>query len=148
LQPGSDYAIPDPAGVNGSTNKVAGIFQGRPADFGGAASGTLTFPAGNGSHNPQPITFTVFNDTLTEFNRDFQIELYDTDTQGNPFQVGMVAQTTVTILFDDANPPAGSVDELYNPDFSLDLVVPAGPLGGTPIQQPGTDANGLVNALV
>jgi uncharacterized delta-60 repeat protein len=148
LQPGSDYAIPDPTGVNGNgSNVVANIRQGRPADFGGAASGTLTFPSGNRSHDPQPITFVVYNNTLTEFNRDFQIELYDTDSQGAPFQVGMVAQTTVTILFDDANPPAGSVDELYNPDFGLDLVVPAGPQGGTPLEQPGTDANGVVNAL-
>ncbi|HLX70901.1 MAG TPA: Calx-beta domain-containing protein [Verrucomicrobiae bacterium] len=149
LEPGSDYAIPDVNGANGNgKNQVANIFQTSPADFGGAANGTLSFPSGAHAHDPQPVTFTVFENSLTEFNRDFQIELYATDSQGNPYQVGMVAQTTVTILFDDANPPAGSVDELYNPDFGLDLVVPAGPQGGQPLEQPGTDANGQVNALV
>lgn len=147
LQPGSDYAIPNSPRGSGS-NQVANIFQTSPADFDGAANGTLTFQAGTHSHDAQPITFTVLNNSLTEFNRDFQIELYANDSQGNPYQVGMVAQTTVTILFDDANPPAGSVDELYNPDFGLDLVVPAGPQGGQPLDQPGTDANGEVNALV
>ena len=51
---------------------------------------------------------------------------------------GMVDQTTVTILSDDNHPPAGSVDEVYNPDFSYNM------LGFFPtvppqMSHPGTD---------
>ncbi len=38
--------------------------------------------------------------------------------------VGMNAETTVTILFNDQHPPAGSVDEIYNADFNGDLALP------------------------
>ncbi len=41
-----------------------------------------------------------------------------------PVLVGMNSETTVTILFNDQNPPAGSVDELYNADFNGDLALP------------------------
>ena len=33
-------------------------------------------------------------------------------------------ETTVTVLFNDMNPPAGSVDELYNADFYGGLALP------------------------
>jgi hypothetical protein len=41
-----------------------------------------------------------------------------------PVLLGMNSETTVTILFNDQNPPAGSVDELYNADFNSDLALP------------------------
>jgi uncharacterized delta-60 repeat protein len=141
LQPGSDYAIPN----GGKT--VGGILNplNTAADFDApVATGTLSFPSGNAAFNSQPITFTIFNTNAAAFNRDFQIDLYALDQQGNPYQVGMVAQASVTILFDDSNAPAGSVDEFYNPDFSLDLVPPQ---SVEPLNQPGTDPNGQVNSV-
>jgi len=57
-------------------------------------------------------------------------------------KVGMVAETTVTIMFDDQHPPAGSVDELYNADFNLNLKLPASSIPVTSPQNnphPGTD---------
>lgn len=141
LQAGSDYAIPNGGKV------VGGILNplNTAPDFDAVASGTLTFPAGpgNGYNNAQPITFTIFNTNATAFNRDFTIDLFAVQNGGS-YQVGMIAQATVTILFDDSNAPAGSVDEFYNPDFSLDLVPPQ---SVEPLTQPGTDPNGQVNAV-
>ena len=143
LQPGSDYATP-------ATVKTGGIIGRAPSDFAAdAETGTLSFP-GNNDPNLQPITFTVNNDTLTEFNEDFHISLYDV-VKNASIPVGMINETTVTIMFDDEDPPAGSVDEFYNPDFGLDLIPNATngvPVSSTPREQPGTDKNGQVNALI
>ena len=119
LQPGSDYAVPTPP-----TNNV---FRGRNSDF-VLVAGSLTFPASpaNG-YSLQPLTFTVPVTSLTKFNRDFRIQLFETRHIGNrDYTVlpGMNAETTVTILVNDQNPPAGSVDELYNADFNGDLALP------------------------
>ncbi len=143
LQPGSDYATP--------TNFNSIAIDGRdPVDFAADnETGTLTFPGGN-DQRLQPITFTVNNDDLTEFNEDFRISLYG-EVNNAPTPVGMINETTVTIMFDDEDPPAGSVDEFYNPDFGLDLipsVTNAVPVSSTPRDQPGTDSQGQVNALV
>ncbi|MGH7951654.1 MAG: Calx-beta domain-containing protein, partial [Limisphaerales bacterium] len=140
LQPGSDYATPDPAKSGG----VLGLIP--DFNFSGGYSGSLTFP-GNGNNDPQPIEFTVYDNGQTAFNEDFRISLWQLDTHGHPIQAGMVAQTTVTILtdtsddatqYDDEHPPAGSVDENYNPDFGLDM---APPINTAPQQNahPGTD---------
>jgi uncharacterized delta-60 repeat protein len=132
LQPGSDYAVPTPA-------DVAGI-RGANSDFDGS-DGTLTFPGGkNNPFQSQPIHFTVVNNHLPSFNKDIRIGIYVEDANGNPFQCGMVAETTVTILFDDTAPPAGSVDELYNPDFAVDLAYDTNSLAlGSAVINPGTD---------
>ena len=55
----------------------------------------------------------------------------------------MIAETTVTILYDDIHPPAGSVDENYNPDYGLDMV-PS--ISTSPLQDahPGVDTYGEV----
>src|SRR6185369_10239661 len=84
LQPGSDYATPTPA--------TAGGIEGRNSDFAmsGGASGTLTWADRN--FDPQPISFTVANNQLSEFNKDFQIFLYDV-VNNSVVQVGMVAST-------------------------------------------------------
>jgi uncharacterized delta-60 repeat protein len=140
LEPGSDYATPNPV-------SAAGILGRAPSDFDGAVNGTLTW--GDKDFKPKPITFTVNNDKLTEFNEDFRISLYEVwDTHPRP--VGMINETTVTILFDDLDPPAGSVDEFYNPDFGPDMItaIDGNPVGTEPREHPGTDAQGQVNALV
>jgi len=65
--------------------------------------------------------------SLTKFNKDFRIQLYrlvSINNQTVPRLTGMVAETCVTILFDDQNPPAGSVDEFYNADFNQNLALP------------------------
>jgi uncharacterized delta-60 repeat protein len=118
LQPGSDYAVPTPP----SWSPVRGV----NSDF-DMIQGTISFPSGNGAFTSQPITFTVPITNLTKFNRDFHVELYTERSLNNvtlPWLAGMVAETTVTILFDDQNPPAGSVDELYNADFNSEMALP------------------------
>lgn len=135
LQPGSDYATPDPANM---------ARQGLVPDFSFSDySGSLTFPGGN-NVNPQPIHFTIYDNGLSAFNEDFQIGLYGLDKDGNPYQEGMVAQCTVTILAEDKNAPAGSVDENYNPDYGLQMVPP---INTNPqnMAHPGTDPYGEGN---
>jgi uncharacterized delta-60 repeat protein len=140
LEPGSDYATPG-AGVTG------GILGRAPVDFQGANTGTLSW--GDRDFDPKPITFTIPNDALTEFNEDFRVDLYDVVNR-QVVPVGTVGETTVTIMFDDQDPPAGSVDQFYNPDFSLDLVpsVDGALISTEPRQHPGTDEQSQVNALV
>jgi uncharacterized delta-60 repeat protein len=146
LEPGSDYATPNPVGAGANLGR-------QPFDFDGADTGTLSW--GDKDFDAKPISFTVNNDKLTEFNEDFRIDLYENYQPPNgPVEhrpVGMINETTVTIMFDDEDPPAGSVDQFYNPDFGLDLISPV--IGGTPVgteprEHPGTDAQGQVNALV
>ncbi len=141
LQPGSDYATPDPV----DSGAVYGLVPDFNFTAAGGFDGTLTFPGGQ-NWDPQPIQFTVYDNGLPQFNEDFHIELYDVDKDGNEVQVGMVAEATVTILFDDQVPVAGSVDENYNADFSQQMCPP---FVTTPqeMYQPGTDHNGDVNAL-
>src|ERR1019366_1780599 len=114
LQPGSDYAVPTPP-----TNNV---FRGRNSDF-VLTKGTLTFPDRGPGASYQPLTFTVTNSGLTKFNKDFKIQLYQV-RNNTVYLLGMNNETTVTILFDDMNPPAGSVDEFYNADFNGGLALP------------------------
>ena len=143
LQPGSDYAVPTPPTV--------GTIQGADPDF-NIVKGTVSFPGSGVGFTYQPITFTVTNSTLTKFNRDFKIELYRTITVGGrsvPALGGMVGETTVTILFNDQHPPAGSVDELYNADFNTDLALPPGLVPQTiPQNDTFPGVSGVVNSLL
>jgi len=100
LQPGSDYAVPTPPST--------GILRGRNSDF-DLAKGTLTFPDNGPGASFQPLTFTVPVSSLTKFNKDFKIQLYQS-RNFHTYLLGMNNETTVTILFNDQNPPAGSVD--------------------------------------
>jgi len=132
LQPGSDYAVPTPA--------TTGQIDGTNSDFAGVGgdTGTLTFPANK--TDSQPIHFTVKNNKLPEFNKDIRITLFAEDAKGNPYQVGMINDCTVTILFDDNSPPAGSVDEFYNQDFAADYVsATAVANNGSTVANPGTE---------
>jgi uncharacterized delta-60 repeat protein len=142
LQPGSDYAVPTPP--------TASPIVGRNSDF-TLATGTITFPSTGPESQLQEITFTVANSTLTKFNKDFKIELYRTATlpdQGSktgPWFAGEVSETTVTILFNDQHPPAGSVDELYNADFNDFLALPKSEVPNT---IPSRDATPGVSGVV
>ena len=138
LQPGSDYATP-PGGTD-----VAGVFQSGNSDFNptGGASGTLTFAAKKLA--PQPVLFNVTDNNLTEFNEDIHLVIFEEDKDGNPYQCGMVDECNVTILFDDLSPPAGSVDEFWNPDYSDAMM---NQQNGSLVSNPGTEALSEVYSL-
>ena len=134
LQPGSDYATPtppdDPIGIRGTNS-----------DF--VVLGNYNFPGGGSldwgqdDFRSKEIILTITNDPLTEFNEDFQLFLYR-NVDNRPTLVGTVNQTTVTILFDDRDPPAGSVDQFHNPDFGLYMVPPV-TTSPANLPNPGTD---------
>ena len=130
LQPGSDYA--------GPTN-AAGIFRGTNTDF-ILTEGTITFPGGppfGAAWEFQPITFTLPTNYLTKFNRDFKVQIYQ-EVNNSPQLVGMINEATVTILFNDQVPPAGSVDEFYNADFNSQMATYASEV---PVTSPPNDPN-------
>lgn len=132
LQPGSDYAVPTPS--------TQGAIRGINSDF-NLAQGTVSFPSSGNGFSYQPIRFTVPTSSLTKFNKDFKIQLYHLVTINNqqvPELVGNINETTVTILFNDQNPPAGSVDEFYNADFNSQLALYSSQI---PISNPPDDAN-------
>lgn len=117
LQPGSDYAVPTPPQWGG--------IRGANSDF-VLTQGSISFPSSGLGAIFQPITFTVPTSTLTKFNKDFKVQIYKEVQVGGqtvPELVGMINEATVTILFNDENPPAGSVDEFYNADFNSQLAL-------------------------
>ena len=130
LQPGSDYATPDPVNNGGIRGLVPDF------NFPSGYSGTLSWAANN--TDPQPISFTIYDNGLQQFNEDFQISLFEENKDGYPIPCGMVSQTTVTILGSDTHPPAGSVDENYNADFSYHMAIPF-PTVPPEMSHPGTD---------
>ncbi|MGC9943972.1 MAG: Calx-beta domain-containing protein, partial [Verrucomicrobiota bacterium] len=137
LQPGSDFAVPNPPTIgtirgdtDGSTN----------SDF-VMTEGTISFPSSGPAAEFQPITFTIPTNTLTKFNKDFKVQIYQEVTVNGvtfPQLVGMVNEATVTILFDDQVPPAGSVDEFYNADFNDQMALYASQV---PVTSPPDNAN-------
>jgi len=137
LQPGSDYATP--------ANNTTAIYDSANIDFNGS-DGSLSFPAKK--FNSMPITFDIVNNNLTEFNQDFHIDIFQEDAQADnaPYQCGMVDECTVTILFDDLSPPAGTVDEFWNPDYGVDLAVPTATIGSS-VGHPGTESTSEVYGL-
>jgi uncharacterized delta-60 repeat protein/uncharacterized repeat protein (TIGR01451 family) len=144
LQPGSDYATPLPTdGANGlnqigihGTNADFTVVP--PANYGFPGGGTLAW--GQNDFRSKSISFVVTNDSLTEFNEDWHVFLYRNDNNGNPFLVGTVNETCVTILFDDQDPPAGSVDQLHNADFGASMVPPVATPGDANRVHPGADS--------
>ena len=114
LQPGSDYATPDPVNNAGIWGLVSDF------NFAGGYNGSVSWGAKDFA--PKPITFSIYNNGLQQFNEDFLISLYEEDADGNPIPAGMVDQTTVTILYDDNHPPAGAVDEYYNSDYNYNML--------------------------
>lgn len=137
LMPGSDYAAPSPVNTGGNLAKVPDF------NFAGGYAGTLTWAAND--VQPKAITFNILTNGLSQFNEDFEISLYDLDSNGDPFQLGMVNVATVTILPGNGSegttagnlqPPAGSVDELYNADFGAEFFLNTTPPN---MSHPGTD---------
>lgn len=139
LQPGSDYAVPLPANKNVVIRDYTTTNYDRVStnyDF-DVADGTLNFPGGNLAANYyQPIHITLPVSKATKFNKDFRLQLYHM-VGPNTRLTGMNAETTITILFNDENPPAGSVDEFYNADFNSHLAV----LPPPPPTTPGDNSN-------
>jgi uncharacterized delta-60 repeat protein len=125
LQPGSDYAVPTPA--------TQSPIRGTNSDF-NMVAGTVSFGQGAAT---AAITFTVPTSTLTKFNKDFLITI-DQVVNNATFVLGEINQATVTILFNDLNPPAGSVDEFHNADFNSHLAIYA---NNIPITSPPDEPN-------
>jgi uncharacterized delta-60 repeat protein/uncharacterized repeat protein (TIGR01451 family) len=127
LNPGSDYATPTPPNSN--------FIHGTNSDF-NLADGSVAFGANIAEIR---IPFTVNNDAITKFNKDFMINLYRSIDNARRLP-GEVSEAHITILFNDTNCPAGSVDEFYNPDFS-DAMVSQQPIVTEPrnMPHPGTD---------
>jgi uncharacterized delta-60 repeat protein/uncharacterized repeat protein (TIGR01451 family) len=147
LQPGSDYAMPSPPTANalieGASPPDTGDFTNSGGNF-----GTLTW--GSQDFRPKAIHFMVLNNGLTSFNRDLTLELYRPNAKDATIadQIGMVAETTVTIMFDDQHPPPGSVDELYNADYNLSLALPPARIPvTTPANNPHPGTDGEVYGL-
>jgi uncharacterized repeat protein (TIGR01451 family)/uncharacterized delta-60 repeat protein len=147
LQPGSDYATPTPADdANGNTpTGIHGtnpdfVLEGVPRNnYSFPGGGTITFPGGNRFNESRSLTLRVTNDFLTEFNEDFRIFLYANRNDIEGDLVGTISEATLTILFDDQDPPAGSVDQYHNPDFGVSMVPP---ITTTPpnMAHPGADS--------
>ena len=150
LDPGSDYAAPDTVNAGGISGPNSDFSM--TGSYGYPQGGSISFPATGPGARYQEITFTVTNSTLTKFNKDFDIELYR-EAQYNgggsvPWLGGMVAKTTVTILFNDQNPPAGSVDELYNADFNTLLALPPPMVPSTTPERDSTPGvSGIVSSV-
>ncbi|MCS7090827.1 MAG: hypothetical protein NZM03_08975, partial [Limisphaera sp.] len=140
LQPGSDYATPtppdEPIGIRG----LYPDFEMLP-NYSFPGGGSLDW--GQNDFRSKAINLLVTNDTRTEFNEDFQIFLYR-NVDNRPTLVGTVNQTTVTILFDDRDPPAGSVDQYHNPDYGVFMVPP---VTTSPRNLPNPGADGPVYGL-
>ena len=150
LQPGSDYATASPADdANG--NSPSGI-HGTGPDFvvQGVGANNYNFPGGGtlswgqDDFQSKAIRIHINNDARTEFNEDFHLFLYQNDANSQPRLPGTMSETSVTILFDDQDPPAGSVDQNHNPDFGASMVPP---VTTVPPNHPTPGANGVVYGL-
>lgn len=142
LTPESDYAAPTPAGTAQlleNTNHPDFNFI-TPAFPTGAGGGVqIAFPAGPAQF--YDIQFTITNFAEPQFNKDIHVSIYAKDSTGASYQVGTVNECLITILFEDANAPAGSVDENYNADYGLNMVPP---LVTVPPEVPNPGADGVV----
>lgn len=145
LQPGSDYATPHPTDAEGNSIGI----HGSGADFNPEVStsnykfpggGTLTWPAND--FRSRAIEFDITNDTLVEFNEDLHVFIYVNDSKNNnaPRPPGTISEANVTIMFDDNDPPAGSVDQFHNPDFGANMVPPVVTSGDANRAHPGADS--------
>ena len=134
LNPGSEFAIPDPNDACPEIFPWGGTGDGAYTnhDF-TLADGTVTI----GNLGYGIISFKVNNDQLTKFNKDFNIILYQV-VDGASVSVGENNECHVTILCDDKDPPAGSVDEFYNTDFGSAMVPPVATVPSNQ-NHPGTD---------
>lgn len=102
LWPESDYATPDPANT-----PAPGV---GPADFGAPSSGTVSW--GGYDFLPKEVLIPINDDDLVEFNEDFEVELTNDGAQN--CRMGEVNKSTVTILFDYHDQPAGALEAGFN----------------------------------
>lgn len=134
LNPGSEYAIPD------TNNFCPQIFPWSDTGLGTFTNFDFTMADGEvtvGNTDSGTIQFSVNNDQLTKFNKDFNIVLYR-NVDNAWVSVGENNECHVTILFDDTHPSAGSVDEFYNTDFGSQMK-PAVTTVPSNQAHPGTD---------
>src|ERR1035437_3065748 len=134
LNPGSEYAIPD------TNNFCPEIFPWSDTGLGTFTNFDFTMADGEvtvGNTDSGTIQFSVNDDQLTKFNKDFNIVLYR-NVDNAWVSVGENNECHVTILFDDTHPSAGSVDEFYNTDFGSQMK-PAVTTVPSNQAHPGTD---------
>ena len=134
LEPGCDYATPNPA-VQANINATNSDYT--------LADGDVTF---GGNDDYKTISFTITNDGFTKFARTFKVSFWrDAESpMTGEVAAGTADECYVTILFNDQNPPAGSVDELYDPDLTLSMALPFVPYSDPPdMDQPGADGQVL-----
>jgi len=134
LQAGSDYATPRPPNTD--------YIRGSGPDF-TLNQGSIAFGAND--FRDKHIKIAITNDDMVEFNEDFHVFLYWVDSNGNAQAKGTVNETCYTILFDDRDAPAGSVDEFFNADYGANMA-PAVLTSPPQMAHPGTD--GVVYSLV
>ncbi len=133
LEPGCDYATPSPA--------YMATIHGTNSDF-VINKGDLNF---GGNDQWKTISFTITNDGFTKFARNFKVSIWrDAESGGGIVQCGTAGECYVTILFNDQNPPAGSVDELYDPDHNFSIALPfVPPSDPEDMYSPGADGQVL-----
>jgi uncharacterized delta-60 repeat protein/uncharacterized repeat protein (TIGR01451 family) len=161
LSASSDFAKPEP-----TTNIFNGLEQTiwpspNPPDFlpqyqtgpSGIWRGWGKLTWAKGDLAPKPISISISNNLMPNFNRDFVIRLYPVPQATDNSTIGEIGQTIVTILNNDDsvpfngafNPnvvlydPAGAVDQFFNPDNEL---------YGQPAMNTAPGANALVYAMV
>jgi uncharacterized delta-60 repeat protein/uncharacterized repeat protein (TIGR01451 family) len=158
LTPGSDYATIDrlDKGTNdpGSSTFihgkepdffiVSGTFNGSTTTVNGMGDGgTINMPHTSGSG---AVRLRIRNDALAEFNEDIRISLWR-NHDSTDWSVGQISQTIVTIMTDDFDPPAGSLDEFHAPDHTSTMATPLPVYSDPPdLDKPGAD--GQVMALL
>lgn len=123
LQAGSDYASVGPSPIRSVAKDYV------------LAQGTITF--GQNDNTVKHIHHVFTNDTLVKFNKDLHVFLYMM-VDDRPKLVGQCNETTLVMLADNDYPPAGSVDQLHNPDH-LDGMRFRQPIYGDNLTDPGAD---------
>lgn len=118
LTPESDYATPDPATWSTANSLIGGgTVRAATPEF-SVLAGTLSFGANEGYKD---ISLTISNMVNPGFAKDLLLTIYMVNSDNKIIRCGTVDQALVTILPDDADPPAGAVDQIYNADYNLDM---------------------------
>lgn len=111
LEAGSDYATPDPFDATPASDEPADFYPSNdPPSY-----GVLSW--GQNDNNLKAIEIPIYDDSYTEFNEDLRVRLYYIPAAQDNATIGMVGETTITILFDEY--PAGAVDDTHNRDYAL-----------------------------
>jgi hypothetical protein len=101
-----------------------------------AASGTVTFPAGTASGATQTIVVAILNDSADEPDETFAVSLTTA-----PGAVLATASQSVTILDNDAGPPAMAIDApAMNGTYTQPVTLAGWAIDGAAASGPGVDA--------